>query len=116
MQWRTARSVAALLLIGLGVSETLSQQTQYPEAVQTPRTESSLNGLSDLRRKAEEGDSQAQFELGRIYMFALGVSRDYKQRQMVPVCCRTGICRSSVYDGISLRARQGSAPRLRSSS
>jgi len=78
MQWRTARYVASLLLMGLGVSETLSQQTQYPEAVQTPRTEISLNGLSDLRRRAGAGDSQAQFELGRIYMFALGVSQDYQ--------------------------------------
>src|SRR6516162_2208682 len=65
--------------IGLGARETFSQQVQDPNDVQTPRTEISLTGFSDLRRRAEEGDGQAQYELGRIYMFGIGVSQDYQQ-------------------------------------
>jgi TPR repeat protein len=79
MQWRTARYVASLILMGLGVSEALSQQTQGREEVQTPRAEILLTELSDLRRRAEEGDSKAQYGLGRFYMVGLGVSQDYQQ-------------------------------------
>src|SRR5215469_13146711 len=41
--------------------------------------EISLTALSDLRRRAEEGDSNAQYELGRIFMVGLGLSQDYQQ-------------------------------------
>ena len=79
MQWRTARYVVLLILTGLAVSEVLSQQTQNPEEVQRPKTEISLTELSDLRRRAEDGDGKAQYRLGRIYMVSLGVSQDYQQ-------------------------------------
>jgi len=41
--------------------------------------EISQTALSDLRRRAEEGDSNAQYELGRIFMVGLGLSQDYQQ-------------------------------------
>jgi len=70
---------AANARMDLGVRETLSQQEQDKGDVQTPRTESSLTRLSDLRRRAEGGDGKAQFELGRIYMVGLDVAQDYHQ-------------------------------------
>ena len=65
--------------MSLGVRQALSRHIQDQGDVQTPKTEISLNGLSDLRRRAEEGDVKAQYDLGKIYMVGLGVSQDYQQ-------------------------------------
>ena len=65
--------------MSLGVRQALSRQMQEQGDVQTPKTEISLNGLSDLRRRAEEGDAKAQYDLGKIYTVGLGVSQDYQQ-------------------------------------
>ena len=72
---------ARLLAVSSSFSaaEARSQQMQNPEDVHAPRTDISLNELSDLRRRAELGDAKAQYELGKIYMLGLGVSQDYQQ-------------------------------------
>jgi TPR repeat protein len=62
--------------LSIGLRQALSQPMQNQDV---QRAEIFLNGLSDLRRRAEEGDAKAQYDLGRIYMFGLGVSQDYQQ-------------------------------------
>jgi len=72
--WATVHDVRAIS----GVPQALSRQILDQRDVQT-KTEVYLDGFSDLRRRAEEGDTKAQYDLGRIYMVGLGVSLDYQQ-------------------------------------
>jgi TPR repeat protein len=57
----------------------LSQQIQDPENVRNPRTEISVTELSSLRLRAEESDVKAQYQLGRLFMYGLGVSQNYQE-------------------------------------
>ena len=65
--------------LGIVVPQVLSQSMQDPDENQERRAAIPLNGLSDLRRRAGEGEAKAQYDLGRIYQLGLGVSQDDQQ-------------------------------------
>jgi len=65
--------------LSIVVPQAPSEPMQDPNENQGRRVEISLNGLPDLRRRAGEGEAKAQYDSGRIYMLALGVSQDYQQ-------------------------------------
>jgi len=46
---------------------------------------------------AEQGNTEAQFNLGRMYSYGRGVKQNHKKSsQVVSTCRRTGKCRSTI--------------------
>jgi hypothetical protein len=54
----------------------LTQPTFWLPMPATPTQPQAIDPLSDVRAKAETGDAQAQYSLGRAYRFGYGVAKD----------------------------------------
>src|SRR5579859_2309743 len=60
------------------VSKLLLFPLVFPLALAAKQTDTEFRQLADIRAKAEKGDPQSQFELGKVfYSGALGVDTDY---------------------------------------
>jgi TPR repeat protein len=77
----SCRTVASSFVLALGISAVAVATSQTPTAFprqQTAQPNSPENaGVTDLRRAAERGDAEAQFNLALRYYIGEGVPQDY---------------------------------------
>jgi TPR repeat protein len=74
---RLAIAFSLTMLLGCAAAALAAQQTPAPVPRQAPAKPSESAEVAALRKRAEQGDALAQYDLGDAYDKGQGVSQDY---------------------------------------